>query len=157
MSMYFLDTSVLVKRYVVEPGSSWVVEQCQPALDNLLIISQATLVEAVATFCRKAREQNLQQRIDETERDQIITLFRKDAQRQYVVVPVTSSIYTHAGDLCCTYRLRAYDAVQLACALLVRNKLAELEIQAPVFVCADTELLTIANAEGLSVKNPNTL
>jgi predicted nucleic acid-binding protein len=157
MKIFFLDTSVLVKRYVVEPGSSWVIEQCQPALDNLLIISQATLVEAVATFCRKAREQNLQQRIHETERDQNITLFRKDTQRQYVVVPVTSSIYTQAGDLCRTHRLRAYDAVQLACALLIRNKLSELEIQAPVFVSADTELLAIADSVGLSVENPNTV
>lgn len=157
MKIFFLDTSVLVKRYVVESGSDWVVEQCQPALDNLLIISQAALVETVATFCRKAREQNLQQRIDKAERDQNIALFRRDTQRQYVVVPVTSSIYTRAGDLCRTHRLRAYDAVQLACALLVRDKLAPLGIQAPIVVSADTELLTIASTEELSIENPHIL
>lgn len=111
----------------------------------------------MAAFCRKASEQNLQQRIDKAERDQNIALFRRDTQRQYVVVPVTSSIYTRAGDLCRTHRLRAYDAVQLACALLVRDKLAVLGIQAPIFVSADTELLTIASTEELSIENPNIL
>ena len=68
---------------------------------------------------------------------------------------VTSTIYTYAGDLCRLHRLRAYDAVQLACALVIRNKLAVLGIQAPTFVSADAELLNIANIEGLSIENPS--
>jgi predicted nucleic acid-binding protein len=59
------------------------------------------------------------------------------------------------GDLCRFHRLRAYDAVQLACALEVRNKLAALGILAPTFVSADTELLNIAKAEGLIIENPS--
>jgi predicted nucleic acid-binding protein len=47
------------------------------------------------------------------------------------------------------------DAVQLACALETRNKLAALEIPTLTFVSADTELLSMANAEGLSIENPN--
>jgi uncharacterized protein len=152
---YFLDTSALVKRYVSEPGSEWVIAQCQQEADNTIIISQATLVEAVATFCRKAREQDLNQRITEVDRDRNIMLFRQDTQRQYNLVRVTDTIYTHAGDLCRFHRLRAYDAVQLICALEVRNKLAALGILAPTFVSADTELLNMAKAEGLSIENPN--
>jgi uncharacterized protein len=83
MGTYFLDTSAVVKRYVAEPGSGWMMAQCQQEADNTIIISQATLVEAVATFCRKAREQNLSQRISEADRDRNIMLFRQDAQRQY--------------------------------------------------------------------------
>ena len=155
MAIYFFDTSALVKRYVTEPGSTWVLAQCQPEADHIITISQATLVEAVATLCRKAREQDLNQRISEADRDRCIRLFRQNVQRQYNIVRVTATIYTRAGDLCRFHRLRAYDAVQLACALEVRNILAALEIQAPTFVSADAELLNIANAEGLSIENPN--
>jgi len=51
--------------------------------------------------------------------------------------------------------LRAYDAVQLAGALEARNKLAALEIPTLTFVSADTELLSMAYAEGLGIENPN--
>lgn len=76
MAVYFFDTSALIKKYVAELGSSWVIEQCEPELDHTITISQATLVEAVAALCRKAREQNISQRITEADRDQHITLFR---------------------------------------------------------------------------------
>ena len=155
MGTYFFDTSALVKRYVTEIGSAWVMAQCRSESGHTLIISQATLVEAIATFCRKARQQDISQSISQAERDRNIMLFRRDVRRRYNVVRVTSTIYTYAGDLCRLHRLRAYDAVQLACALVIRNKLAVLGIQAPTFVSADAELLNIANIEGLSIENPS--
>jgi hypothetical protein len=63
--------------------------------------------------------------------------------------------YTFAGDLCRIHRLRAYDAVQLACALTVLGKPAALGI-APPFVTADMLLLNVASLEGLSTDDPNT-
>lgn len=155
MNTYFLDTSALAKRYVNELGSAWVRTQCRAQMGNSIIISQATLVEAVAAFCRKAREPNISQRISEADRDQSIRLFRQHVRRQYSVVRVTTSIYNQAGDLCRLHRLRAYDALQLASALAARNKLTSLGTQPPTFVSADAELLTIAAAEGLSIENPN--
>lgn len=154
MGIYFLDTSALVKKYVSEPGSDWITAQYHPKQENTLIISQATLVEAIASFCRKARDQNIAQRISEAERDRIIALFRQDTRKRYSIVRVTSSIYTFAGNLCRVHNLRAYDAIQLACALIVRNKLAAIDIEAPTFISSDTELLRIAKAEGLSIVNP---
>jgi len=92
MATYFLDTSAIVKRYVTEPGSAWVITHCQPEVGHTLIISQATLVEAVAAFCRKAREQNLSQRISEADRDRNIRLFRQDTQQQYSLVRVSPTM-----------------------------------------------------------------
>lgn len=154
MGTYFLDTSAIVKRYVVETGQAWVAALCAPSSANTIIISQAALVEAVAMFCRKAREADTTKRISEAERDRIIALFRQDMRRHYSVVQVTTNVYTHAGDLCRPHKLRAYDAVQLACALTVRDKLATVGI-APTFVCADADLLSVAAMEGLSTENPN--
>lgn len=155
MGAYFLDTSALIKRYVTEIGSEWTTSLCEPLTGNTIIISQTTLTEAVASFCRKAREQNLHHRISETERDQIITRFRGDARRQYNVVRVTSAVYTQAGDLCRTHKLRAYDAIQFACVLKIRATLAPLNI-APIFVSADIDLLNVAQTVGLDIANPNT-
>ena len=154
MGTYFLDTSALTKRYVSEQGSQWIISLCQRDAENTLIISQATLAEAVASFCRKAREQNLHQRISEIERDQNIKKFRGDARRQYNVVRVTSAVYTHAGDLCRTHKLRAYDAIQLASVLKIQTALAALRVT-PIFLSADIELLSVAQAIGLNIGNPN--
>jgi predicted nucleic acid-binding protein len=78
MSVLFLDTSALVKRYVAEKGSIWIAAECHPRTRNIIVISQATLVEAVATFCRKARETDFTLRITPEERDRLISTFRQD-------------------------------------------------------------------------------
>lgn len=75
LGSYFLDTSAVIKRYVYEIGSGWVTAVCQPSAEHTIIISQATLVEAVAAFCRKAREQQLSQGISEAERTELLEPF----------------------------------------------------------------------------------
>jgi hypothetical protein len=52
------------------------------------------------------------------------------------------------------YPLRAYDAVQLACALTVRRSMRRRGMLPPLFVSADTTLLAAARAEGFLVDNP---
>ena len=59
MGSYFLDTSAIVKRYFPEQGHTWIVTLCDPEQAHRLYISQAALVEVVATVCRKAREQSI--------------------------------------------------------------------------------------------------
>ena len=155
MGVLFLDTSALVKRYLPETGSAWMISQCQPSTAHSIVISQATLVEAVATLCRKAREINPAQRITLEERDRLILFFRRNASERYNIIDVTPSLYSEAGDLCCIHHLRAYDAVQLACAIVARKRLISSGEPAPIFVSADDKLLDIARAEGFAVENPN--
>jgi len=151
MTTYF-DTSAVVKRYVpTEQGHSWMVNLCKPAQDCSLYISQAALVEVVAAICRKAREQS----ITIADRDRLIAKFRQDVQNDYDLWRVTTAIYTSAGNLCRSHILRAYDAIQLACAIGLRDKALAKHAPAPVFVCADFGLIDIATTEGLSVENPN--
>ncbi len=151
MALYYLDSSAVVKRYVAEGGHTWIVALCDPAQGHDLHIAQAALVEVVATLCRKAREAAL----TTAERDQLIADFRRDTTTTYAVRPVTTAIYTRAGDLCRTHRLRAYDAVHLAAVLDLRDDAQAGGTPAPSFVCADTDLLGFAGAEGLSTDNPN--
>ncbi|WP_445241306.1 type II toxin-antitoxin system VapC family toxin [Microcoleus vaginatus] len=51
VNAYFLDTSALVKRYVPEIGSEWILSITDPARDNDLAISQITWVEVTQRFC----------------------------------------------------------------------------------------------------------
>jgi predicted nucleic acid-binding protein len=156
MALYFLDSSTIVKRYFQEPGHEWIETLHDPAQGHGLYIAQAALVEVVASICRKAREQNMSRE----ERDSTIDDFRRDVQNTYSVWVVDNALYIAAGDLCRSHRLRAYDAVQLACAMAVREDV--LVAQSPdteqpdfLFVSADFGLLTIARAEGFSSENPN--
>jgi uncharacterized protein len=151
MGTYFLDTSAIVKRYVPERGQVRIMTLCDPAQGNDIYISQAALVEVVATICKKARERS----ISITDRNQLIDIFRQDIQNAYGIWLVNTSIYTFAGDLCLSHGLRAYDAVQLACALDLRNEALIDEEPSPTFVCADFDLINIAAAHELNVENPN--
>src|SRR5207248_10095793 len=105
---------------------------------------------AGATVGRKAREQ----RVADEERDAVIKSVRHGSQNAYIVWPVTIAIYPAAGDLCRSHRLRAYDAVQLACVLGLRDEAAASEAPFPIFVCADNNLSAIVATEGLSAENP---
>jgi predicted nucleic acid-binding protein len=151
MALYFLDSSAIVKRYVSERGHAWISALCDPAQGHDLYIAQIALVEVVATLCRKAREAA----ITTAERDNLINDFRQDTTNTYAVQTLTPAIYMRAGDLCRTYRLRAYDATQLAAALALRDDAQASGAPSPIFVCADTDLLGYASAEHLGVENPN--
>ena len=156
MALYFLDSSAIVKRYFQEPGHVWIETLHDPAQGHGLYIAQAALVEVVASICRKAREQNMPRE----ERDTIIDDFRQDVQNAYNVWVVDDSQYTAAGDLCRSHQLRAYDAIQLACAMAVREDVfvthpPDSESPDYIFVSADLGLLTIVRSEGFRSENPN--
>src|SRR6266567_2752667 len=124
----------------------------QSSARSHLYLSQIALVEVVAAICRRAREQS----ISMAERDRLITVFRQDGKESYNIWPVTTDLYHTAGDLCRSHRLRAYDAVQLACVLALRQYTSANQAPEPIFVCADTDLLDVAGVEGLQAENPNT-
>jgi hypothetical protein len=53
------------------------------------------------------------------------------------------------------HRLRGYDAMQLATALITQKSLIDAKLSPLTFIAADTDLLAAAQAEGLAVENPN--
>lgn len=153
MPSYFLDTSALVKRQIAEPGHLWVRALCAPGTGNIISIAEIALVEVPASLSRMARM--TPKRISVTRRDRLIAEFEDRVARQYAVVVVNRAILTRAAALCRVHPLRAYDAVQLACALTKRDDDAAAGLPAPIFVCADADLLNVAAAERLAIENPN--
>jgi predicted nucleic acid-binding protein len=154
VSGYFLDTSALVKRQARESGHAWVRALCDRRAGHTIAISEAALVEVVASFARMVRENP--PRLSIADRDRFIRRFQQQVRRGYLVVLLNRAVLVRAAALCRIHPLRAYDAVQLACALTQRADDVAAGRPASTFVSADGDLLIIAQAEGFTVENPNT-
>ena len=136
----YLDTSSLVKLYVEEEGSEAVRSQVSNA--KAVATSTIAYVEARAAFARKHRAGDLR----EEEYDRILDDFRQE-WAAYLAVDVSEAIITLAGDLAERHDLRGFDAIHLASALALQNKM-----QAPIdFSCADERLTVAAEAQGLRI------
>jgi hypothetical protein len=76
-------------------------------------------------------------------------------EEEYQLVPVSRFILDRAVILTQNYRLRGYDAVQLAAAIAINQSLDNASLPGLTFIAADSDLLLAAEQEGLSVENPN--
>ena len=59
MAAYFLDTSSVVKRYVLETGTPWVQALTDPAVGHFLFVARITDVEMTAAIARRRRSNSL--------------------------------------------------------------------------------------------------
>ncbi|MEG3846648.1 type II toxin-antitoxin system VapC family toxin [Microcoleus sp. herbarium19] len=151
VNAYFLDTSALVKRYVPEIGSDWILSITDPATNSDLAISQITWVEVHSAFARRLRDGSLS-----AERfDSIVQKVREDFENEYRVIDADRTLIETAGALVIQYPLRAYDSVQLASGLYVKSMLMSQPETQLIFVSADNRLLDIAQSAGFAIDNPN--
>jgi len=148
---YFLDSSALVKRYLIETGTPWVESVCAPAVGNAIVAAQIGLVEVAAALAGKKRAGF----IDAAKYDQVLDDLIDDAQAQYTLVDIDQPVIALAIDLTRRHKLRGYDAVQLAAALTVGPALTVGGFAPLVFVSADRNLLSAAQAEALVTEDPN--
>jgi predicted nucleic acid-binding protein len=149
MTPYFLDGSVLIKRYVVEPGTTGVRFTLRSS-GNTLTIAQITQTEIVSGAARRVREGTLTTRTARAVR----LLIDRHAHREYVVLGLTPQVVRRAEDLLTVHPLRTYDAVQLASALEGHTRLVAAGLSPLRFVSPDARLLVAATAEGLIAEDP---
>lgn len=147
----YLDTSALIKRYVAETGSEWVRALADPTSGNLLLTSRLTIVETRSALARRRREAP----IGDDDHSLLLRVLASHALAQYHFVEVEAPVVELAGTLLDRHILRAYDAVQLASALIIDQALVAAGLSPLVFVAADDRLLIAAQAEGLPTDNPN--
>ena len=81
MSVYFFDSSALVKRYVQENGSEW-VRQATALQKHVILVSRITYVEVLSAFARLQREGKIDSTAISTTRD----LFEYDWTNQYQIL-----------------------------------------------------------------------
>lgn len=146
MSVYFVDTSALAKRYIVETGAAWVQSWSDPSAGNTITVSEIVLAEMVSLFARRVRE-GMPLSSAQSAR---ITFFR-DLRTEYQVIPVRRSILLAAGHLCEKHALRTLDAIHLAAAIQ-----AQANLRIPIiFVTADKNQQVAVSAEGFTTDDPN--
>lgn len=150
MAIYFVDSSALVKRYISETGSRWILGLFAPALDNEIFIAAITGVEIVAALTRTMRSGS----ISAADATLVCNQFRNDLQTDYQSVEITEAVINSGMILAETRDLRSYDAVQLAAGYAV-NALIANGLPPVIFVSSDNELNLAAASEGLLVENPN--
>ena len=151
MSVFFCDTSGLVKRDVSERGSTWLTSQIDPANGSRVYISQITIVEVVSAITRKERGNHL----SANDAAAALQTFETNCLFEFSIVPLSTSLVNEAVTLARKYALRGYDAVQLASALQTQIKRANAGLSPLILLSADTDLNAAAVSEGLTVDNPN--
>ncbi|WP_129675118.1 type II toxin-antitoxin system VapC family toxin [Candidatus Chloroploca sp. Khr17] len=151
MNIFFLDSSALTKRYLQEIGSGWVVELTDPAAGTAIMIAEITRVEVAAALAARCRAGA----IGVSERDDLVSLVLRHCDEEYQLVAIEPTVTSKAVALTQRHRLRGYDAVQLAAALVSNELLVAADVPALIFVTADADLITAARAEGLRAENPN--
>lgn len=151
MAVYFFDSSAIIKRYVREIGTSWVIGLSDPKTGNRIYVASITGVEVTSAIARQGRGGNL----SAADKASAMAQFERDFNNEYRTIEIVSSLIKRAMLLAATYALRGYDAVQLAAAVEVHARRHSMRLPALILVSADTALNAAALAEGLLIEDPN--
>lgn len=147
LALYYLETSALVKLYVLEPGSDRLLQIAANLSENRLAVLALTYVEARSAIRRRERSGD----IDSDAAILILDRLRHHSETIFVRQAVNESVLDGALEMIDRYALRAYDAVQLAGCLSLKTASA---IESPTFVSSDRELLEAARSELLPILDP---
>jgi predicted nucleic acid-binding protein len=141
--MIYLDTSALVKKYVIEDGT----DRIRALLKNekRVITSKLTYAEMCASFARKHREGGIEMQHYQKAWGSFINDWGT-----LILVEVREELFPLIRRLTEVYPLRGADAVHLASALLVGESTGE----TLTFVASDNNLLNTAKRENLKTVNP---
>ena len=92
MTIYYADSSALVKRYVNEIGSAWVQAICEPAANHIIALAHIGLAEIAAALGVKYRQNVLTTDV----RDGLLRDLQRDGRDQYWLVDVDQNMVTDA-------------------------------------------------------------
>lgn len=146
MARFFLETSALAKRYILEEGTPR-VSQLVESGDSLLV-SRLALVEVASAAVRRTRAGD----IAEDALTGLLQTLDDDFRRRFEVVELGGGTMSRSVDLIRVHALRAADGIQLACALIAAGSPgASSEL---MFVSSDRELNAAAETEGMTVLDP---
>jgi uncharacterized protein len=147
---YFFDSSGLVKRYVHEDGTAWVRRMTRRSASRRIYLARITPVEVTAAVARRRKGKKLTSRKAST----LLHRFRQHLAGRYTLIDLSPALLDQAMRLANAHSLRAYDAVQLAAALKIRQERQDAGLSPVTLISADQTLNDAAIAEGLAVDDP---
>ncbi|PSQ48316.1 PIN domain-containing protein [Halobacteriales archaeon SW_12_67_38] len=81
--------------------------------------------------------------------DGLLSAFFHEALADFRIIPMEEALFEYSFDLVLEDDLRTLGSLQLSAALSVHD-----DIEALSFVCADAELVSVADAAGLGTTDP---
>ncbi len=142
--LLYLDTSALVNRYVRESHSDQVLIWWRSA--DYIATSFVAYAEALTAFHRKEREANVPPDLFA----RLIAQFRDDWEA-LIRVEVNAELEPYVLDLLERHPLRGFDAIHLASAVALHERVHQEAKENLVFACFDERLAGAARAEGMLV------
>lgn len=136
----YLDTSALVKRYVYEPYSDDIISRWKSATQ--IVTSFVAYAETMASLYRKKRESDL----TDTVILKTIDSFHHE-WKSFIRVEVNDALIGYIDRIVKKYPLRGFDAIHLASAIVIHERLSEDFL----FACFDDRLTSAAQLEGLEI------
>jgi uncharacterized protein len=143
LALYYFETSALVKLYVREPGTDRALALAARSSENRLAILSLSQVEFRSALRRREIPGHVA--------THLLEAFRRHVETRFVTQMVTDFVLDIASTLVDRHALRAFDAVQLAGYVALKNSAGS---DVPVFVCSDQELLSAAKQEGMPTLDP---
>jgi len=92
VAVYFCDSSAIVKCYVQEQDSGWMVALLDAAAMHHLYLARITGVKVITAMCRRARYGD----IAATDVAAALVQFRQDFAGLYRVIEITPALVTRA-------------------------------------------------------------
>jgi predicted nucleic acid-binding protein len=129
VASFFVDSSAVVKRYVVEVGTTWVRSFMARAAGHDLFLARITGVEVVSALVRRIPP------VPTTQLVHTVAIFQHDLRKHFRLVATNQRLLNQAMLLAIRHRLRGYDAVQLAAALESRRRTAATGLATPDLYC----------------------
>lgn len=147
MVVYYLDTSVIVKRYKTEKGTD-VVEALYEMADVFRVTSHFGCLE-LEGFAARGLKGNV---LTDEGYSALLRGFAADLGETLYVMPVTSRIINESIEAAHKYALKGADAIHIASGLAVKS--VEERGDDLYFVTSDGEQLKAAVAAGMRTLDP---
>jgi len=147
LALYYLETSALVKLYVREMGTDRVLALADRTAGNRFAILALSKIEFRSALRSRERNGEIPAQIA----NHLLDTFDRHMQGVFVTQMINDFVLDIACVLIDRYTLRAYDAIQLA-GFMVLKDAAGTEV--PVFVSSDQALLEAGRQEGIPVLDP---
>jgi predicted nucleic acid-binding protein len=148
LALYYLETSALVKLYVREPGTDLLLKLVSRTNEHRFALLNLSRVEFQSAIRRREREGDINSAVAR----RLLSRFGEHMETKFVKQPINDSLLDLAASLVDRYPLRAYDAVQLAGCLILRESSGK---DHPTFVSSDRRLIEAAEGEGLASLDPS--
>jgi predicted nucleic acid-binding protein len=115
--MLYLDSSVLVKRYVQEAGSALVNSRFESG--EVIYTSMLSYAEVHSAIGRMYRDKQL----NASEKNKLVEDFKSDWFFSLTVLELTTLTMIALPTLCEQHNLKAGDAIQLSAAIWLKNSI----------------------------------